>query len=338
MEQEIRKIETFNPILVWFYREIIQRRLWKYLKLSIPFWSDFIVLYEPHSCGLHDEPFNPILVWFYLLPAGSPLASVNPFNPILVWFYRELHRCSPLLEPHLSIPFWSDFIQTFTLPALSTTNLSIPFWSDFIGYEQKHSVVDIIHFQSHFGLILSWTQKKRTCQLLTFNPILVWFYLNRLPGFAWDKRRTFNPILVWFYHTSHVRAIPFHRDSFNPILVWFYHTKRTILANGITAFQSHFGLILSKQLDLLRIKLKNASFNPILVWFYRGQELQQNQNGELSIPFWSDFITPCPLSSAAQTSLFQSHFGLILSCLVTRQELGKSSAFNPILVWFYRPS
>ena len=61
-EQELNK--PFNPILVWFYQKHTCKRSCRNRKLSIPFWSDFII-FGSVLAFVSIWPFNPILVWFY---------------------------------------------------------------------------------------------------------------------------------------------------------------------------------------------------------------------------------------------------------------------------------
>ena len=168
-------------------------------------------------------------------------------------------------------------------------------------------------FQSHFGLILShfrwWVRKSLS---VPFNPILVWFYLDKVyavdvsfPDFQshfglilsrfynselHEFHAAFNPILVWFYPRCNwfctdnwwVLSIPFWSDFILQLVL-------KIIMNSLY-FQSHFGLILSH--CVLKIALlHHLSFNPILVWFYHPER------GQVKLPEKS----------------FQSHFGLILS-------------------------
>ena len=240
--------------------------------LSIPFWSDFILL-RPLNQELQHPAFNPILVWFYLSTTnwfnfsaehfqshfGLILSAVydwnntswhSAFNPILVWFYHTYRR---------------SFQETTFL-------LSIPFWSDFIQREVRHSA----------GL-KSWLRS------LSFNPILVWFYqklntANKQQHFTlsipfwsdfilapviqeWKSCKSFNPILVWFYlflehlpvpNQAHL-SIPFWSDFIEEMAGDNRHSRQN--------FQSHFGLILS-----------NYMFP------------DRTAPTPLSIPFWSDFI------------------------------------------------
>ena len=153
-------------------------------------------------------------------------------------------------EPLLSIPFWSDFIQSKTEEAYDRANrLSIPFWSDFIPAIKVAIILKELYFQSHFGLILS-----RVCGLNlhraepAFNPILVWFYqlLNRAVLLS-NKKLS---IPFWSDFILHCCALqPSQRLTFNPILVWFYHYLSFSWSTvHVFSFQSHFGLILSEQI------------------------------------------------------------------------------------------
>ncbi len=112
--------------------------------------------------------------------------------------------------------------------------------------------------------------------------------------------------LQWRWTTSWV-------VSFNPILVWFYRRRKRYSGNSLLRFQSHFGLILSQG----------------------SSEKSWLSITELSIPFWSDFITKPKFPILLDLNTFQSHFGLILSVEEVLCILQRSISFNPILVWFY---
>ena len=79
--------------------------------LSIPFWSDFIIVV--YAFGI--DIFTCFQSHFGLIL--SPTTSTEErakrvaFNPILVWFYRGKRFRLPM-SLILSIPFWSDFIQS----------------------------------------------------------------------------------------------------------------------------------------------------------------------------------------------------------------------------------
>ena len=152
------------------------------------------------------------------------------FNPILVWFYLNVCIYGIEFTFHLSIPFWSDFIVYFFPVSAETTSF----------------------FQSHFGLILSHTETLfNEVKNITFNPILVWFYLPAEWVIYRPRPSTFNPILVWFYRNrteQNGRGLRQGEPTFNPILVWFYHVTDRLPFSQALPFQSHFGLILSQQL------------------------------------------------------------------------------------------
>ena len=84
---------TFNPILVWFYRQTAPSG-------SGSTWNNFqshfgLILSKNLFLRKYRKrtPFNPILVWFY--PFLNPfylLPEISPFNPILVWFYQITTR------------------------------------------------------------------------------------------------------------------------------------------------------------------------------------------------------------------------------------------------------
>ena len=77
-------------------------------------------------------------------------------------------------------------------------------------------------------------------------------------------------------------------------------------------FQSHYGLILSKQRELTMSQI--LTFNPTMVWFYQFTEEDAKEIYEaLSIPLWSDFILRPNQTGTWLVSCFQSHYGLILS-------------------------
>ncbi len=191
---------TFNPILVWFYRYLNTKYLNRYI-----------------------HTFNPILVWFY--PTSSDCINHQPphfqshFGLILSTstVFHEVATL-PCFQSHfglilsivrrnivisirfLSIPFWSDFICAGRgIPHSKARCLSIPFWSDFISL-----------FIRTICLCSS-----------TFNPILVWFYLDYTEDLSEYKKHFqshFGLILSVLSALPTFCIVP----TFNPILVWFY--------------------------------------------------------------------------------------------------------------------
>ena len=262
-----------------------------YKRLSIPFWSDFISNTEAMSRIVSFSSFNPILVWFYhqkrsyarsrgdilsipfwsdfIKNERSDVLLPHPtFNPILVWFYLYEFLKSMYDYDILSIPFWSDFILAASTLTDYWEGLSIPFWSDFIWYAMASNPNPCIHFQSHFGLILSDLFRGSIIHIRSWLSIPFW------SDFIREFKRTVDRILI----------------TFNPILVWFYLLSFSTTSTACLSFQSHFGLILSIYTKHTNRKHKN-----------------------LSIPFWSDFISFIGKSCKFASLSFQSHFGLILS-------------------------
>ena len=152
--------------------------------------------------------------------AGTPSMTFlhETFNPILVWFY-----------------LW--FIQT---PASCSVKLSIPFWSDFIILLRSQQVKCLPCFQSHFGLILSEKFLEQEWQwLITFNPILVWFYLHTIQTrhLRWKAFQSHFGLIL-SAPTTVYSAIG--SSSFNPILVWFYLALPSFFYEKVVALSIPF--------------------------------------------------------------------------------------------------
>ena len=81
-------ILAFNPTMVWFYLlppgKLVAAPI---SSLSIPLWSDFILLPVSFVVLVERFPFNPTMVWFYPFPKKSPPVCFPAFNPTMVWFY-----------------------------------------------------------------------------------------------------------------------------------------------------------------------------------------------------------------------------------------------------------
>ncbi len=192
----------------------------------------------------------------------------------------------------LSIPLWSDFIPEREIPLfLTSVFLSIPLWSDFID--------DNITFSFYVRY--------------TFNPTMVWFYqanravqallVKRLSIPLWSdficilskmdntSYLTFNPTMVWFYQMTWKRWEYERTFAFNPTMVWFYPER----------YPNKREIELSLSIPLWSDFIKNCRGN------------QSTHNVNLSIPLWSDFIVVATLDDGTTVTLFQSHYGLILS-------------------------
>ena len=169
----------------------------------------------------------------------------------------------PPPSPSISIPFWSDFNSQrshhkgpgrwfqshfgliLTVAFINfypkSNNISIPFWSDFNSYSASHTKNHPNAFQSHFGLILT----------ITISPLRFISLFISIPfwsDFNHRQRDNNSP--------QQDISIPFWSD-FNRAPLGLCIRSR--------GFQSHFGLILTHPLILLR--LHSMYFNPILVWF-----------------------------------------------------------------------
>ena len=168
-------------------------------------------------------------------------------------------------------------------------HLSIPFWSDFIVV-RSYNKTRTASFQSHFGLILSHLALYRQrLKHLSFNPILVWFYLVWLL----DKNSGKAVLSIPFWSDFIVpRSVGHFQDelTFNPILVWFYPSSIAFPPTGYFCLSIPFW---SDFIFYINSKLFSPfyTFNPILVWFYPMTTTAPCVlNFCLSIPFWSDFI------------------------------------------------
>ncbi len=144
------------------------------------------------------------------------------------------------------------------------------------------------------------------------------------------------------------------------------------------SFQSHYGLILSKLINI-RQKISFIAFNPTMVWFYLVIAVYtklieifmtfnptmvwfyRNHYNEvrwrsirlsiplwsdfisghsfsgwlvlrsfLSIPLWSDFISKSDVAFNKTRRNFQSHYGLILSQVITGREQRRGKLSIPL--------
>ncbi len=220
--------------------------------------------------------------------AVAPLPTISTFNPTMVWFYQVLFDL--FQHSRLSIPLWSDFI-------LSSA------WSNLPG----------VHFQSHYGLILSLFQ--------SWEPLRV--KLLSIP--LWSDF-IFRAIKEKFPAAT-VLSIPLWSD--------FIGNSDTSACWSDWSFQSHYGLILS--LHSVEIVVRNfVAFNPTMVWFYRSE---QRSTGICSTPAFNPTMVwfyQIWSSQHRSSTTFQSHYGLILSPKIGEDWLCRIDTFNPTMVWFYQ--
>ena len=100
---------SFNPTMVWFYREpsqYVRRRAVRFqshygLILSAKNFECFGEAYFQSHYGL-------ILSW--TLWKTLQKLTEQSFNPTMVWFYLRLWKSIMQEKECLSIPLWSDFI------------------------------------------------------------------------------------------------------------------------------------------------------------------------------------------------------------------------------------
>ena len=260
----------------------------------------------------------------------------------MVWFYPPLSKACSNLCFILSIPLWSDFIQTESAAPLRSRSAFNPTMVWFYHNRYSGEILDdntiIIYdtlFQSHYGLILSR-----------------------------DEQRTITDILYFQSHYGLILSTSARKSLKNStrlsIPLWsdFISSGVSSIEFSNLAFQSHYGLILSARARSLQHKLNSnlsiplwsdfimklvqhlqaikVSFNPTMVWFYHflrstennfrndfqshyGLILSYTRNyftvweRGLSIPLWSDFINKIISLINQMISNFQSHYGLILS-------------------------
>ena len=146
------------------------------------------------------------------------------------------------------------------------------------------------NFQSHYGLILSsknlgdWDFEAdfQSHYGLILSPVV-----RDLEKSAY---RTFNPTMVWFYLVLDQRNRA-RTCAFNPTMVWFYLKNKQRALRKTCYFQSHYGLILSRN-HCVFLPLKHNDFQShyglILSQYFAPSLLVRKV--ALSIPLWSDFI------------------------------------------------
>ncbi len=215
-----------------------------------------------------------------------------------------------------------------------------------------------LHFQSHYGLILSigelddiyaeddlsiplWSDfismKRHTKSWSNTLSIPLWSdfihrHLQQVESYLSLFQSHYGLIL-----SKRKRCMYYFRElPFNPTMVWFYRSLSCCVKSWCSSFQSHYGLILSRNESLSCLCICKA-FNPTMVWFYLSLFCQiPTPVRVLSIPLWSDFIEPKPVEHYVNRFAFQSHYGLILSNSPSPITENDIAAFNPTMVWFYQ--
>ncbi len=136
------------------------------------------------------------MVWFYRFCLKELYASVFSFNPTMVWFYL-------------------DEIEEMGIGELD----------DIYAEDDRIRIVLRIvdeDFQSHYGLILSLLLRVSQPLCKSFNPTMVWFYLDLRQKETKRRKRLSIPLWSDFITAlAHPEAAA--NAAFNPTMVWFYH-------------------------------------------------------------------------------------------------------------------
>ena len=138
-------------------------------------------------------------------------------------------------------------------------------------------------------------------------------FISQYPVLPLLLNNPFNPTMVWFYLCP--LSLPTQYAVILSIPLWsdFIPWCQFCIASCAVGFQSHYGLILSKNHHSDRDTFEQP-FNPTMVWFYLlACTLAITKHYSLSIPLWSDFINARAWLCRYCYCCFQSHYGLILS-------------------------
>ena len=221
------------------------------MRLSIPFWSDFIIYFEVKELK------------------RFPKLSIPFWSDFIV--NKELSE--KLAKIKLSIPFWSDFIRPQYIVAYEFTKSFQSHFGLILSKIQTHAKRQVV---SPFNPILVWFYlkglKKKVSEDTLSIPFWSDFILNEIlntlksidlsipfwSDFIWRDWRRWRMRWNWL-------SIPFWSDFITKYPVYierplniFQSHFGLILSESlicsrddITPFQSHFGLILSKDLSTL---------------------------------------------------------------------------------------
>ncbi len=250
--------DAFNPTMVWFYQSSMHLFIASLRDLSIPLWSDFIP-----SVASAFSKYSKYFQSHY----GLILSSTTSYKYTVIFNFQS----------HYGL-ILSTFDNQRGRKTIQHNLLSIPLWSDFIKIFTPDNNVNVHNFQSHYGLILSCYFSMMRKDLYTaFNPTMVWFYLSimiKSPSPIINFQSHYGLILSVnskeLYPYSASLSIPLWSD-FNilddkpceikttrelSIPFWsdFIFVPLVLCVWSTTAFQSHFGLILSVIGELKGIK------------------------------------------------------------------------------------
>ena len=117
-------------------------------------------------------------------------------------------------------------------------------------------------------------------------------------------------------------------------MVWFYPSFRILQSNRFDNFQSHYGLILSEDLERIAEKRLELSI-PLWSDFIKLEEQRKESSEKPFNPTMVWFYLNLAYIPFVAVVAFQSHYGLILSREIEDEEESEITAFNPTMVWFY---
>ena len=253
-----------------------------------------LILSRGSYSNLHKLPVLSIPLWSDFILEHRIGSGTNPQSSLSIPLWSDFIAVVDAGRIHVLFPFNPTMVWFYRQSGLwftaTRTQLSIPLWSDFIA-----RIITCISewktcFQSHYGLILSLSSMiKDIMSSITFNPTMVWFYQGPKP--SWRARPGWLSIPLW---SDFIVTLPY------------------MLLRQRNTFQSHYGLILSRDSHDNRV-LKTS----------------------LSIPLWSDFIIKEYGDRLVKEKIFQSHYGLILSSKHFYIVCCTIVSFNPTMVWFY---
>ena len=132
---------------------------------------------------------------------------------------------------------------------------------------------------------------------------------------VYDIIRTFNPTMVWFYQPRKTKTSMARKRLSIPLWSDFIQIELSDLYFEDSYFQSHYGLILSRE-EVQRPIHVREPFNPTMVWFYH----------------WAANI------GREDYKTFNPTMVWFYQIVIVYQKVEYPyNSFNPTMVWFYLP-
>ena len=143
--------------MVWFYHNKRYTKKIQHWKLSIPLWSDFIII-------------NSILKKYNI-------ENFQSHYGLILSHRIQLHKWWPSrFQSHYGLILSCECRAWCVVP-------ETPFNPTMVWFYHKDGLIDNadkVDFQSHYGLILSAVSGEfGLAAVLSFNPTMVWFYHKR---------------------------------------------------------------------------------------------------------------------------------------------------------------